>query len=97
VQSRTDWTECWDMYEAFVIYLFAHRASELRRYRTHVLGLFSSRATEYHAAVIQADIAMRSEVALRNDLALDDFQDLIFVWQRFVDARGAHASGSTTP
>lgn len=91
VSSRNDWTECYDTYEAFLTYLYPHRANECRVYKRLVLGLFGSRSPAFHTSVIRADITMRSEVALRNDLALDDAMDLMWVWQRWVDARGVYA------
>ncbi|KIY46252.1 hypothetical protein FISHEDRAFT_75807 [Fistulina hepatica ATCC 64428] len=65
VSTFGDWTTAFDCFADAFIFIFPHRADELRMYASHVKSFFKARPQSEHSGVIVYDSAVRTRVGQR--------------------------------
>ena len=76
VEMHGNWVSAWDQTIEATLFVFEHRATELRDYGRHITQLFTSLKPPLHTRIIQYDQAVRNRVAQRCNLLLTNFTDI---------------------
>lgn len=83
ITTHGNWIIAWDQAVEATVYVFPHRAGELKAHGRYITQLFSGMPEQAHDRVIALDKAMRIRVASRRDLLLTNqqaFADLFSIW-----------------
>jgi hypothetical protein len=82
------WNIAFDRMGSATVFVFPHRAKELRRYREYIVGLFAATNPIFHSRIISFDQAVRKRVAQRNDIELTDFSEFADIKTAVIDSIG---------
>ena len=63
IETHGNWVSVWDQMVEVMLFIFEHRATELREYGHHITQLFTSLDVPLHSRIIQYDCAVQIQVA----------------------------------
>ena len=97
VETCGNWVSAWDQTVKAMLFIFEHRATELRDYGHHITQLFTSLEPPLHTRIIQYNCAVWNCVAQCCNLLLTNFtkfSDLhVLHIQKLGIASGSHSEG----
>ena len=75
IETHGNWVSAWDQTVEVMLFVFEHRATELREYGHHITQLFTSLDVPLHSRIIQYDCAIQNQVAQWWNLMLTNFTE----------------------
>lgn len=89
IKQQGDWIASWSRYEDAVVYVYPHRARELREYSSYINDLFVGIRDDRAGQVILFDRAARSNVSRGNQKLLTDFYRFQHLQVMYLQSSGA--------
>ena len=89
VTTHGDWTIAFDLTRDAYLFMFAHRAEELKLYQRHTLQHFATKQESEHLRVIALNKAIRKQVSEQCNLLLSDSDQFSDLWSMHLNHFGA--------
>ena len=97
VETQGNWVSVWNQTVEATLFVFEHRATELRDYGHHITQLFTSLKPPLHTRIIQYDCVVQNRVAQRCNLLLTNFTEFsnlhVLHIQKLGISSGGHSEG----